>query len=560
MKLYTMKTNSKRLFNLLIISLFFSCRQIPEDEKFESENVSLENIALVNMTPVGIEWENSLTSANTDEQGFYGGGNILIYNKLHPENTIDKIGTFNNLQFARSSISSGVKYVVVVFDYNTGSIVESKIHTVGLIPEPLKLNIGKKYDLVIYSFNSSETPPRVSSINDRLSYEYSDTSKEFLYCKVSEYVPSHGVNTLNVVLKHRFSYVKFVINRNNFIGDIEKLESKLSGVHYKSGRININTGNFAGDGYRDINIPIKLVSYHLHESGYIPVILESGKQQGTFILEIISMSEMGSEKKIKNIPINIKSGTRHTYTIKLSGNSMTPKSKCEDPNADNYGGTLPCKYTLKCTDPNATNTGQPQPCVYPQKCTDPNADNYGGALPCKYTPKCTDPNATNIGQPLPCKYPPPPPKCTDPEATNNGGLLPCRYPPVPQVIFGNLPKTYTPGTCCKSASNFCFNTYVNDYSIIVSINNYDSKLHKVEVSSSGSASWVTSVLKHKSFVRNGNSNTWTWTFGRHKYVSTDKFCRPGSGSLQYVIPKVTIKSTKTGKVVATGTGIIEIQD
>jgi len=538
-----MKIILKRIFNLYIILIFFSCRQIPENEKFESENVSLENLALVSINPIGIEWGNPLISANADEQGVsaWGGGNILIYSDLQPVSATNRIDIFNDLQSAKSSISAGVRYVVVAFDYKTGNTVDSMIYTVGSIPKPLKLSIGKKYDLVIYSFNSSEAPPRVSSINDRLSYEYSDKTKEFLYRKISEYIPGRGISKLDVVLRHRFSYVKFILDRSGFIGDIDSLDSKLSNAHYKSGRININTGNFIGDSYSDVYIHMKSLSENLYESEYIPIVLEPGKKRSTFILEIAAMTVQSIEKKIKNLSVDIKPGTRHTYTIKLTGNSMTMPTpvRCEDSNADNYEDFSPCKYTPKCTDSNAMNTGKALPCIY----------------------ACTDPNATNRGQSQPCKYPPPP-KCTDPDATNNGGSLPCQYPPAPRVAFGSLPKTYTPGTCCKNASNFCFNTYVNDYSITVSINNYDSKLHKVEVSTSGSASWVTSVLKQKSFSRNGSkSNTWTWVFGRHQYVSTDKLClRPGAGSPQHLWLNVTIKSTKTGKVVATGTGKVELQN
>ena len=42
---------------------------------------------------------------------------------------------------------------------------------------------------------------------------------------------------------------------------------------------------------------------------------------------------------------------------------------------------------------------------------------------------CNDTNAVNYGGPLPCVFPPPPPTCEDPGAINTGGPLPCEYPP-----------------------------------------------------------------------------------------------------------------------------------
>ncbi|MDP2789216.1 MAG: hypothetical protein Q8O46_04215 [bacterium] len=59
-------------------------------------------------------------------------------------------------------------------------------------------------------------------------------------------------------------------------------------------------------------------------------------------------------------------------------------------------------------------------------CQDPNALNYGGLLPCQYpTPVCQDPSAINYRGPLPCQYPSP--VCQDPSAINYKGALPCRY-------------------------------------------------------------------------------------------------------------------------------------
>lgn len=62
---------------------------------------------------------------------------------------------------------------------------------------------------------------------------------------------------------------------------------------------------------------------------------------------------------------------------------------CQDPTADNFGGTLPCDFTSTTT------------------CTDPTADNFGGALPCDFTSTtiCIDTAANNYGGALPCVFP-----------------------------------------------------------------------------------------------------------------------------------------------------------
>ncbi len=72
-------------------------------------------------------------------------------------------------------------------------------------------------------------------------------------------------------------------------------------------------------------------------------------------------------------------------TIYVNNNNQT----CQDPNASNYGGQLPCNYYNSniCQDPSALNYRGTLPCRYyvaPQVCQDPSALNYRGVLPCIY--------------------------------------------------------------------------------------------------------------------------------------------------------------------------------
>jgi len=68
----TLNINNFYLKSLLILSMFFlsiSCRQIPEDEKMDTENVSLGKPVSVKIKLEGVEWmgninENSLVDEN----------------------------------------------------------------------------------------------------------------------------------------------------------------------------------------------------------------------------------------------------------------------------------------------------------------------------------------------------------------------------------------------------------------------------------------------------------------------------------------------------------------
>ena len=66
-------------------------------------------------------------------------------------------------------------------------------------------------------------------------------------------------------------------------------------------------------------------------------------------------------------------------------------------------------YSITCYGANGTTPANDSVTVNVQAatCQDPNANNYGGRLPCTYSPTtCQDPSATNYGGALPCRYPP----------------------------------------------------------------------------------------------------------------------------------------------------------
>ncbi len=84
------------------------------------------------------------------------------------------------------------------------------------------------------------------------------------------------------------------------------------------------------------------------------------------------------------------------------GGGGNPPSLCSDTNAANYGGALPCTYTISiCSDVAATNFGGPSPCDYApvgcvgEDCNPPEEENI-----------CEDLFATNYGSPSPCDYAP----------------------------------------------------------------------------------------------------------------------------------------------------------
>lgn len=132
---------------------------------------------------------------------------------------------------------------------------------------------------------------------------------------------------------------------------------------------------------------------------------------------------------------------------------------CQDPQATNKGGSLPCAYTAcpqvsppQCTNGTLVSKGSDSSgcnigylCrANPTTCQDPNANNIGGDLPCTYPTTCQDSNANNINQPLPCTFS----TCQDTSANNVGRPLPCTYrSSCPSGFTGTYPNCAGPDTC-----------------------------------------------------------------------------------------------------------------
>jgi len=123
-------------------------------------------------------------------------------------------------------------------------------------------------------------------------------------------------------------------------------------------------------------IPVHIRLYLMHHLGY--------DETRYFLLKI-------NDSLYHKIAVN--------YDKKDSGLKIKSFSYQGDSIFATKNGVL--QVLIEESDPN------PEPPV--SKCEDPDAINNGGELPCEYPPipKCEDPNATNIGGDLPCKYPPP---------------------------------------------------------------------------------------------------------------------------------------------------------
>jgi len=270
----------------------------------------------------------------------------------------------------------------------------------------------------------------------------------------------------------------------------------------------VNTGAFSGSGNSDIPIAMKQETSRLgrktkklfNSTRYIPIALNNGTATGAFIVDISAPAEHGIQKQTKRFPLSIKSGTKNTYTLKPKGTAFVPNPNCDDPNADNYGKPLPCQYI---------------------------------------------------------------PKCTDPDATNNGGNAPCQYPPTPSIVSFNpslIRANY--GSCCNQfiGGSCSGGGFIRSHTIPVTINNFNDSFHKLEHSVSTSGDLGGSV-RHKSFSKY-SGNTWYWKLDIHWFQYYSMKSPPNCNSFfktHNLTLNVTIRSKRTNKVLASGSGSIPVK-
>jgi len=304
-----------KILAFFILLLVFSCRNnIPENEKVYGENIPLNNVSLVKINLLGVEFKNDNLGNNLiSENNTMGEGNSLIYSDLQTNNEVKTLDDSNS---TITKLANGIKYVIAVFDVNE-KLADLKVCEVGKLSESLKLNDGKKYDIIIFSFNNSENIPTLSSINDNISFDFSDSTKEFLYYKINGYTATGGEKTLNITLKHKFSYAKFILDLESLPISPASINGtpKLRNVHYNSGKINVKDGTFTGNTTSDLDIPMKYIGRDTYKSEYIPISL-SGNVRGEFVVEINTLDDKYEDNK-KSIPVDIKSGTKNIYTMKI---------------------------------------------------------------------------------------------------------------------------------------------------------------------------------------------------------------------------------------------------
>jgi len=248
-----MKTILRTLFILSIILFVFSCRQIPEDEKMNNENISPGGLVSIKTNLKNIEWinntnENPLVSENNSE----GEGKSLKNNNLNTyTQDLGVLGVAeieeiietpeNNEYLASLGLSSKL---VEKYPYDVTTIIAYKknkdnTHTFDKIVYVEKdgnfeLTGDQNYTLFLHSgrvpignIKDKEDIERIAVYNENISL------KPFVQ-RIDDFIPN-GYKTipLDVKLKYPGSYVTIIFDSTDIIGgNIDKAITLVdSSVH-----------------------------------------------------------------------------------------------------------------------------------------------------------------------------------------------------------------------------------------------------------------------------------------------------------------------------------------
>ncbi|MEH6305826.1 fimbrillin family protein [Olivibacter sp. CPCC 100613] len=225
----------------------------------------------------------------------------------------------------RENLPSGIKYRLVVYETN-GNFVSQKVYTTGSQTSDdgtdLKLDGGKTYKFVFYSFNSSETPMEANP-NKKLEEATLDeiSGKDVLYQVIEKGISGETTNYLDVVMKHIYSRIDVTIDSGE-LGNISAIEAVFS-PHRVKNNIKLLNGSITYDS-KEGKVPLNFNG--LNTKNLTSSIIVSSPQVSNASLTLSSI-KIGTTT-LKNKLINgltITPGVKYNLNLTVKDNVIRKK-------------------------------------------------------------------------------------------------------------------------------------------------------------------------------------------------------------------------------------------
>lgn len=251
------------VFIISILSLS-SCRGLDDDKIIDVGGQAAVNINLLGADYAAIEGSggaeaslrslppntlNSITQRHTS----------LISPSLFLEAEMSSVGIEAQASSNRNAlavvdgnqIETGVMFRVIAYFTSSGSYQIHKDYIIGKIAEPLMLDAGKSYTIIVYSYGTNVLPTITSEQLSNIKGSYTPFDKDhsdFMYQRINNYIPdgSKPNNVLNIKLRHKVTEITTTVN--SLIGDINSINASIMGT-YIEGKFELNTnGKFINSG------------------------------------------------------------------------------------------------------------------------------------------------------------------------------------------------------------------------------------------------------------------------------------------------------------------------
>ncbi len=233
-------------------------------------------------------------------------------------------------------VAIGTRYRMLAFDSN-GNYVTERVYTHGseAIQDSMKLDAGKTYHFIVYSFGSTTVDPSqvtyVSGVKTFDNVQLTGVNQDLMVYVLKNKTLVYGTNRLEVVMKHKFSLITTTIsmgnNMNGFIkalGDV-KFNNVSSSADYKfaTDGISYNNQNYGtapvsfpdlGGGLRTVTSYSTLVIN--------PTAIDKTLTFGTFTMD----DETKSNYSVPNIKVT----PGHKYNLVLNFRTCTQEVKIAD--------------------------------------------------------------------------------------------------------------------------------------------------------------------------------------------------------------------------------------
>lgn len=158
------------------------------------------------------------------------------------------LGSNSQAAISGDLITSGVQFRIIAYRQIDGSYQAYQDYTVGQPAVPMMLDNGVAYNIVVYSYGTSTLPTISSGEQNNISsatVNYDDNNRDFMYQKISNYIPINSNNTLNITLRHKVAKITTIVNSGS-LGSITNVTGGVLTPHYSNGVVSLSSGIMSG--------------------------------------------------------------------------------------------------------------------------------------------------------------------------------------------------------------------------------------------------------------------------------------------------------------------------